>query len=650
MTHASPASGTGRSRASAAKEAPKEHALRGRLDIARLVPRAGAGLAITLVVMHLLAGAAPVAFVVATSIVIGRVPGAVEGGVTSPAWDSLVAGFLVAAIIFLLAQVTAPVVTAVNARARRRIDGQLRDEVLAMVGRTTSIAPLEDHQVLDELSEVTRQLDTDWNTPGQSVCGFLALIARYTSLVGFCALLSAVSFWWAGLAIFASTMTFRTVNRGGLRRFSAAWRTIMPASRRRDYMRDVTMGDVAAKETRIFGINEWLGNRYSDAFWNMYRPVGIARRKIVFAPYVPLTVLGVAVTGFVLYSVGHAAAADTLTLTALALSLQATLGAVSLGQEFEESDVPTQFGMRAMEAMRKLRVLVDAAVARETHHTAADAVVGAVDSVGQGTADVRSMPASRLDLRAVRFAYAGGDREVLSRLDLEIPAGRSTAIVGVNGAGKTTLVKLLTRLYEPTAGAIEADGVNIGHLDADEWRKQVSVVFQDFIRYEYSAADNIMLGAAHAPRDDAAIREAAHKAGILDVFADAPAGLGTPLARTYPGGIDLSGGQWQRIAIARSLYALHHGAKVLVLDEPTSALDVRAEAAFFDQFVELTRGVTTILISHRFSSVRRADHIVVIDQGRVGEQGTHQDLMTAGGRYAELFTLQADRFTRGLEI
>lgn len=616
--------------------------MRGRLEIAGLIPRAGWRLVVPLILMHLLAGAAPVGFVIATSIVIGRVPGAVDGGVDSPAWDSLVRGFVVAAIVFLLAQIMAPAVTAVNARVRRRIDGQLRDEVLALVGETTSIAPLENHEVLDELAEVTRQLDTDWNTPGQAVAGFLALIARYTTLVGLCTVLSLQSFWWAGLAIFASTMTFRTVNRGGLRRFSAAWRTIMPASRRRDYLRDLAMGDSAAKETRIFGISGWLADRYTRAFWDMYGPVGIARRKIVFAPYLPLTVAGVAVTGYVLYSVGHSAAEGALTLTALALSVQATLGAVSLGQEFEESDVPTQFGMRAMEALRKLRVLVADAVAREQDQTAASGPL-------PDDARVGSLPGSRLDFRAVRFGYAGGGHEVLAGLDLEIPAGRSTAIVGVNGAGKTTLMKLLTRLYEPTAGSIVADGIDVGRLDVHAWRKQVSVVFQDFIRYEFSAADNIWMGAAHAPRDDAAIREAARKADILDVFEALPDGLDTPLARTYDGGIDLSGGQWQRIAIARSLYALHQGAKILVLDEPTSALDVRAEAAFFDTFVELTQGVTTILISHRFSSVRRANHIVVLDGGRVSAQGSHDELMAEGGHYATLFALQAERFTQGLE-
>jgi ATP-binding cassette subfamily B protein len=502
---------------------------------------------------------------------------------------------------------------------------------------------------------VTRQLDTEWNTPGQAVAGFVALVARYTSLAGFCAVLSLQSFWWAGLAIFASTMTFRTVNRGGLRRFSAAWRTIMPASRRRDYLRELTMSDEAAKETRIFGINTWLSQRYTSAFWDMYRPVGIARRKIVFAPYVPLTMLGVAVTGFVLYSVGQSAVDGALTLTALALSLQATLGAVSLGQEFEESDVPTQFGMRALEAMEKLRDLIAAERAREVAQSAslAAARVSAREHAGADASagyDVRALPSSLLEFGDVRFAYPGGDDEVLSGLDLAIPAGRSTAIVGINGAGKTTLVKLLTRLYEPTAGSIVADGVAVGDIDVNEWRKQVSVIFQDFIRYEFSAADNIRMGATHAPRDREAILEAARKAGILDAFEDLPLGLDTPLARTYEGGVDLSGGQWQRIAIARSLYALHHGAKILVLDEPTSALDVRAEAAFFDKFVDLTRGVTSILISHRFSSVRRADHIVVLDGGVVSAQGSHEELMEAGGQYAQLFRLQADRFTGGLEL
>jgi ATP-binding cassette subfamily B protein len=244
----------------------------------------------------------------------------------------------------------------------------------------------------------------------------------------------------------------------------------------------------------------------------------------------------------------------------------------------------------------------------------------------------------------VRFAYPGRDRPVLDGLDLVLPAGRCTAIVGLNGAGKTTLVKLLTRLYEPDSGSIHCGGSDIRDLPVDQWRRRVSAIFQDFVRYELPAVDNIAFGAVHAPRDLAALRLAADRAGILGALDVLPRGLDTPLSRAYPDGVDLSGGQWQRVAIARSLYALAAGAQVLVLDEPTAALDVRAEAAFFDQFVELTQGATTLLISHRFSSVRRADHIAVLEHGRVSEQGSHDELIAAGGRYAELFALQAQRF------
>jgi len=238
---------------------------------------------------------------------------------------------------------------------------------------------------------------------------------------------------------------------------------------------------------------------------------------------------------------------------------------------------------------------------------------------------------------------------VFAGLNLTIEAGRTTAIVGVNGAGKTTLMKLLARLYEPTSGGIYVDGVNIADIDLREWRRTLSVVFQDFVRYEFTAADNIAMGAAFDAPDRAAVEAAAAKTGMLETLSDAPHGLDTILARAYEDGIDLSGGQWQRVAIARSLYSVDKGARVLVLDEPTAALDVRAEAEFFDQFMELTEGLTTVLISHRFSSVRRADTIVVVEDGRVVEAGSHEELVANNSRYRLLFELQARRFREGLD-
>jgi ATP-binding cassette subfamily B protein len=233
---------------------------------------------------------------------------------------------------------------------------------------------------------------------------------------------------------------------------------------------------------------------------------------------------------------------------------------------------------------------------------------------------------------------------VLRNLELTIPAGRSLAIVGLNGAGKTTLVKLLARLYEPQSGRITVDGVDVRDFEPAAWRRRLGAIFQDFVHYDLPVRENVGFGAPELLGDDESVRSALSRAGALSLVEALPHGLDTMLSREYADGAELSGGQWQRIAIARALMAVEGGASVLVLDEPTANLDVRAEAEFFDQFLELTRGVTTILISHRFSSVRRADRIVVLEEGAVVEDGTHAELVALGGRYAELFHLQAERF------
>jgi ATP-binding cassette, subfamily B, bacterial len=224
---------------------------------------------------------------------------------------------------------------------------------------------------------------------------------------------------------------------------------------------------------------------------------------------------------------------------------------------------------------------------------------------------------------------------------LEPPAGRSLAVVGANGAGKTTLVKLLCGLYEPTAGRIEVDGQDLAEIDPMAWQERLAAIFQDFSRYALTARENVTLG---APLDDAALQRAATRAGALPVIDRLPNGWETVLSRQFTGGDDLSGGQWQRVALVRALYAVERGARVLVLDEPAANLDVRAEAELYDRFLDLTAGLTTIVISHRFSTVRRADRIVVLDGGRIAESGSHDELLALGGRYAHMFRLQADRF------
>ncbi|HET6793584.1 MAG TPA: ABC transporter ATP-binding protein, partial [Acidimicrobiales bacterium] len=224
---------------------------------------------------------------------------------------------------------------------------------------------------------------------------------------------------------------------------------------------------------------------------------------------------------------------------------------------------------------------------------------------------------------------------VLDGFDLTVPAGSSLAIVGQNGAGKTTLAKLLCRMYDPTEGAIEVDGIDLRDIDVASWRRQVAAVFQDFVRFELPLRDNV---APSGAPDDVIL------AALADAGAEGLAGLDVPLARGYRGGTDLSGGQWQRVALARALCAVRTGARLVLLDEPTAQLDVRGEAAIFERLLAATRPVTTILISHRFSTVRLADSICVLEAGGVVELGTHDQLMELGGRYRTMFDLQARRF------
>jgi ABC-type multidrug transport system fused ATPase/permease subunit len=277
------------------------------------------------------------------------------------------------------------------------------------------------------------------------------------------------------------------------------------------------------------------------------------------------------------------------------------------------------------------------------------------------------MPAQQIRFRNVTFAYpAAPDRPVLAGLDLDIPAGSSLAIVGVNGAGKTTLAKLLCRLYDPQSGSIEVDGTDLRDLDLASWRQRVTAVFQDFARFELTLRENVIprLAVTAEPSGPGEPRQSGHlspidqvdrviqadrvAAAALDAAGAAGlASLDTVLAKGYTGGTDLSGGQWQRVALARAMAAVELGAGLILLDEPTAQLDVRGEAEIFERVLAATRSCTTILISHRFSTVRHADRIAVIEHGAVAELGSHDELMALRGRYWTMFTLQARRFASG---
>ena len=258
-------------------------------------------------------------------------------------------------------------------------------------------------------------------------------------------------------------------------------------------------------------------------------------------------------------------------------------------------------------------------------------------------AGARPRPTPRRDDRSdaiaihdVRFTYPGRTEPILDEFNLVVPAGESLAVVGENGAGKTTLVKLLCGLYEPDHGQITLDG----RSDPIALRERVGVIFQDFVRYELPLRENVAFGSLHTSPTDDDLEQALRDAGAPDLLSRLPHGWDTILAKGYVGGTDLSGGQWQKVALARALVTIRGGASVLVLDEPTAHLDVRSERELFDRILDLTAGVTTILISHRLSSVRHADRIVAIKGGRIIEDGSHEGLIAADGFYARMFSLQ----------
>jgi len=260
---------------------------------------------------------------------------------------------------------------------------------------------------------------------------------------------------------------------------------------------------------------------------------------------------------------------------------------------------------------------------------------------------IRSLPSalpaprpirSGFEFRNVSFVYPGTERRVLNGLNFHLRPGERVALIGENGQGKTTIVKLITRLYDPTEGQVLLDGIDLREYDLEDLYREIGVIFQDFMRYEMTARENIAVGKIDEIENKPLLEQAAHKSLADEVVAKLGARYEQMLGRRFEGGVDLSGGEWQKIALAR---AYLRDAQLLVLDEPTAALDARSEYQVFQRFAELTAGKMALFISHRFSTVRMADRIVVLENGNIAEEGTHEKLTRMGGRYAELFELQA---------
>jgi ABC-type multidrug transport system fused ATPase/permease subunit len=537
--------------------------------------------------------------------------------------SSLEAPLATSGSVFVLLQVLGPLHKALSANLGSRLAAWLYDRLTAACVRPPGMGHLEDPRLSGDLT-VARDFDIGMTGPPMDInMDFIADgLVVFLSGLG-CALLLFRYAWWVPPVLAGAWLATHW-----LLRESGVWRDrntaeVREAQRHADYAYRLAVEPPAAKELRLFGLADWTLARFVERrtllFERIYRATRLRERPLLWSL---LLVTGVNVAVFA------------------ALALDARSGRLEIGELVAFAQLAVGVSGIAFGGLSWALDGAAAPVAAVRRLEPAMAAAGALSPPRPNPRPAAGLPAREVRFRGVGFAYPGSERPVLEGLDLVIPAGRSLAIVGQNGAGKTTLAKLLCRLYDPTAGAIEVDGVDLRDLAVDDWRSRVTAVFQDFTRFERSLRDNV--APAGAP-DDAVL------AALQDAGAQGLAALDTPLARGYPGGTELSGGQWQRVALARALCAVRQGAGLVLLDEPTAQLDVRGEAEIFERILAATRQVTTILISHRFSTVRLADRIAVIEHGRVVELGSHDELMAARGRYRTMFELQAKRFTAEMD-
>ncbi|HEY3060728.1 MAG TPA: ABC transporter ATP-binding protein, partial [Chloroflexota bacterium] len=395
-----------------------------------------------------------------------------------------------------------------------------------------------------------------------------------------------------------------------------------PLRRMMNYLTNLITTDTYNKEVKLFTLGDFFISRFQNLFQRYYaeQRALVIRRYLAASAWSMLTVL---TGGLTFLYVAYRTLLGSITVGGLTLYVQAADG---VSQAFSG----VLGGLQSMyEHQLYLTTLFELLDFKP--------LVGAPDD----PKPIRHPMLEGIEFRNVTYAYEGKDEPALDDVSFTIQRGETIAIVGHNGAGKTTLVKLLARLYDPQQGQVLIDGRDVREYDPDELRGEFGVLFQDYVSYQFSARENIGIGRVERLDDTPAIAAAATKSGAASVIEGLPEGYETVLGKWFDGGVNLSGGEWQKVALGR---AFMRDAQILILDEPSAALDAKAEYELFSRLQQLAHGRTAIFISHRFSTVRRADRILVFEQGRLIEQGTHEELLVLGGRYAELFNLQASSY------
>jgi ATP-binding cassette subfamily B protein len=582
--------------------------------ILRVLWSAAPRLVSVLVVLRVATALVPVALLAVSKLIIDIIVNAKSHPGSNPAalWPWLVAEFALAGAMLISTR-------AIDFCDTRIAEEFTRQLSLDVMEHTSSIdlEALEDPSFHDKLERARAQA-TDRTS---MLTGLGSLIQSSVMTISLALSVAAYAPWLLALMALCvipgfageTAVTFESYMLG---------RRMTPLRRELDYLRTLGSSRESAKEVKMFGLGGFLRDRYRKLSDYLIKDTrALARRRFLWG-----SLLGVLAS--LGYYGGYAflafeAMAGRITVGTLTFLAGAVAGAnVQLQSSF------TYFSSVSEQALF-LTDVVDLLSVQPGICSKPDAI-----------------PLPRpilkgIEFRNVSFRYPGGSHWVLRNLNLTIRPGERIALVGENGQGKTTLVKLLTRLYEPTEGVILVDGVDLRDYQLDDLRHEVGVIFQDFFRYDMSVRINIAIGKESRMQDDAAIWEAAKDSGADQFINGMPLKLDQMLGKRFEGGVDLSGGQWQKIALSR---AYIRDAQLLILDEPTAALDAAAEAEVFDNFASLTEHRMAILISHRFSTVKMADHIVVLKGGSIEEIGTHDELVAAGGQYARLYELQAANY------